>query len=83
LISSGRSRYDWIHFANIEWMTVSEVGRTISSSSRRDSGSGTTPDASCPVALRRVCVTIAHSLAKPSTCSASFARKDLGMNRGK
>ena len=46
---------------------VSEVGRTISGSS---SGlAGTSLPSSI---LRRECVTIAISLAKPSTCSASF-----------
>ena len=29
------------------------------------------------------CVTTAHSLANPSTCSASFSKKDLGINNGK
>ena len=68
----------------IEWMMVSEVGLTISSSSRRDSGSGTTAFApASPVAFRRECVTIAHSFAKPSTCAASFSRNYTGMNSGK
>ena len=65
-------------------MTVSLVGRMTYSSSSRLSGSGTTftlpPDSTC---LRRWCVTIAHSLAKPSTCSASRARKLLGISSGK
>ena len=60
----------------------SEVGRMTRGSSSSDLGSGTSPRPS-ELAMRRECVTTAHSLAKPSTCSASFSRKRLGMNRGK
>src|SRR5439155_85201 len=60
-------------------MIVSDVGRTTSGSSSADSGSGITACAPVlPVALSRVCVTSATSFAKPSTCSASFARKLIG-----
>ena len=62
-------------------MTVSDVGRTMISSSSFDSGSTTTPFSASDFNL--VCVTTAHSFAKPSTCSASFARNDLGINKGK
>jgi hypothetical protein len=65
-------------------MIVSEVGRMTSSSSRALSGSGinvTLPSTS--TALRREWVTMAHSLANPSTCCASLARNDLGMKSGK
>ena len=61
---------------------VSEVGRTISSSSSLASGSTTTPFPSGSF-IRRWCVTTAHSLANPATCSASRLKKDFGMNRGK
>src|SRR2546425_109633 len=65
-------------------MIVSDVGRTTSGSSSADSGSGITACApGLPVALSRVCVTSATSFAKPSTCSASFARKLIGMKSGK
>jgi len=52
------------------------------SSSSLDLGSGIK---SVPSSLlvNRECVTIAHSFANPSTCSASLAKKDLGINRGK
>jgi hypothetical protein len=49
-------------------MIVSEVGRITSGSSS---------------SFPPPCVTTAVSGAKPSTCWASFARKDCGMNRGK
>ena len=62
-------------------MMVSDVGRTIISSSSFESGSTTTPFSES--AFKRVWVTTAHSLANPSTCSASFAKKDLGINKGK
>ena len=65
--SSGRSRYDWIHFAMNSPKSVSEVGRTTSGSS-----SGLPP----------ATVTTASSGLKPSTCSASRRRYDSGMNRG-
>ena len=59
LISSGRSRYDPIHFEYISPMTVSEVGRTTSGSA-----------SSSPPAW----VTTASSGEKPSTWSASRSR---------
>ena len=61
--------------------TVSDVGLTITSSSSLDSGSTTMPFS--PSDFKRVCVTTAHSLAKPSIGSASFARKDFGIKSGK
>src|ERR1041385_4263847 len=65
-------------------MIVSEVGRTTSGSSSADVGSTAMASLPClPVARSRVCVTSATSLANPSTCSASLARKLIGMNRGK
>mmetsp|Transcript_6106 Transcript_6106/g.19152 ORF Transcript_6106/g.19152 Transcript_6106/m.19152 type:complete len:396 (+) Transcript_6106:168-1355(+) len=79
---SGRSRYDVIHLPNMCQMIVSDVGRTMSGSSSRASGSGSTP-VPPGTARRRWCVTTAHSLAKPSTCSASFERKETGMRSGK
>ena len=59
-------------------MIVSEVGRITygSSSSSRTSSLPST-------ALRPEWVTTAHSMAKPSTCSASLARKDMGISSGK
>ena len=61
-------------------MMVSEVGRTISGSSSLAVGS----TSSLPSTVRRRWwVTTAISLAKPSTWSASLARKLIGMNRGK
>src|SRR2546422_4409611 len=63
-------------------MIVSDVGRTTSGSSSSEAGSGITACAPAfPVALSRVCVTRATSLANPSTCSASFARKLMGIDR--
>jgi hypothetical protein len=62
-------------------MIVSDVGRTTSGSSSSP-GSGMSTRAVRP-AMRRWCVTTAHSFAKPSTCSASFSRKLFGMNNGK
>ena len=50
------------------------------SSSSLDSGS-TFKDPSSEISFE--CVTTAHSLAKPSTCLASFSKKLLGMNSGK
>ena len=49
-------------------MTVSDVGRMARGSS-----------SSLPPPM----VTTASSGLKPSTCSASFSRKDMGMNSGK
>ena len=71
-----------IHFWNMYQIIVSEVGRTISGSSSSASGSASTPP---PPSIERSrwCVTTAHSLAKPSTCSASLLRKDTGMKSGK
>ena len=62
-------------------MMVSDVGRTTSGSSSFESGSGTSPPSAS--AISRECVTTAISLAKPSTCFASFAMKESGMNSGK
>ena len=64
LINKGRSLYDCIHFLYIDQITVSDVGRTITSSSSLDSGSTTIPLFSSD--FKRVCVTTAHSFAKPS-----------------
>jgi hypothetical protein len=61
-------------------MIVSDVGRTTSGSSSWLAGSGTSLPS---LATSRWWVTTAHSLAKPSTCSASFSRNDSGMNSGK
>ena len=74
----GRSRQEWIQFLYVFQMMVSEVGRTMSSSSSFASGSTTTP---LPPGsfIRRWCVTTAHSFANPATCSASRLKKDLGM----
>ncbi len=59
-------------------MMVSDVGRTTSGSSSSPVGT------SLPsLASSRWWVTTAHSLAKPSTCAASFSRNDSGMNSGK
>src|SRR2546430_10967308 len=61
-------------------MMVSDVGRTTSGSSSAEVGSTAVASFPClPVALRRVWVTTATSFANPSTCSASFARKLIGM----
>ena len=68
LIRIGRSRHDCTHFAYIEPMIASEVGRMASGSS------SSSPPPS---------VTQAHSGEKPSTCSFSFSRRLLGMNSGK
>jgi hypothetical protein len=62
-------------------MIVSEVGRTTRGSSSFEAGSGSTPPPTA--ARRRWWVTTAHSLAKPSTCSASLERKLTGINKGK
>ena len=53
----------------------------MTSSSNLESGSSVMPSSESDLSL--VWVTIAHSFAKPSTCSASFARKDFGINNGK
>ena len=66
--STGRSLQDCIQRLYMWPMTVSEVGRTAKGSS-----------SSSPPAW----VTMAHSGAKPSTCSASFWRKKLGIRSGK
>ena len=68
LMSTGRSRYDSIHFAYIEPMMASLVGRM----ARRSSSSLFPP-----------CVTQATCGAKPSTCSASFCSRLSGMSSGK
>ena len=68
LISIGRSLWLDIHFANIWFIIVSEVGLTINGSSN---------------SLPPACVTVANSGEKPSTCSASFSINDLGINIGK
>jgi hypothetical protein len=60
LRSIGRSRHDFTHFAYIEQIMASEVGRIASGSS-----------SSSPPPM----VTQAHSGEKPSTCSFSFSRK--------
>ena len=85
LILSGRSRCPWIHLPNMCQIIVSDVGRTISGSSSSAPGSGSTPllPSASVVERSRWCVTTAHSLAKPSTCSASFERKETGMKGGK
>ena len=57
-------------------MMVSAVGRTISGSSSLLAGSGISLPSS--VALRRVWVTMAASLAKPSTCCRLALQKALG-----
>jgi hypothetical protein len=62
-------------------MIVSDVGRTMSGSSSTASGSAMSAPPS--PATSRWCVTTAHSLAKPSTCAASFSRSDFGMKSGK
>ena len=68
LISSGRSRHESIHLAKKWPMIVSEVGRMTYDSS-----------SSLPPAW----VTTASSGANPSTCSASFSMKLIGMSSGK
>ena len=85
LILSGRSRCPWIHLPNMCQIIVSDVGRTISGSSSSAPGSGSTPllPSASVVERSRWCVTTAHSLAKPSTCSASLERKETGMKSGK
>mmetsp|Transcript_13168 Transcript_13168/g.39337 ORF Transcript_13168/g.39337 Transcript_13168/m.39337 type:complete len:215 (+) Transcript_13168:1131-1775(+) len=60
---------------------VSDVGRMIKGSSSSAGGAGRSPPS--PSLARRWCVTTAHSLAKPSTCSASFDKKLRGMRSGK
>ena len=81
LIRIGKSRYDCTQLAYIAPMIVSLVGRTISGSSSCAEGAGRKPP--FPSGSSRWCVTTAHSLANPSTCSASFSRKLSGMNSGK
>ena len=65
---TGRSRQECTHFAYIEQIIASEVGRMASGSS-----------SSSPPPM----VTHAHSGEKPSTCSFSFSRKLFGMSSGK
>jgi len=65
----------------MDQIIVSLVGLTITSSSSLELGSGVNEPSSSVVNLE--CVTIAHSLANPSTCSASLLRKDLGIKSGK
>ena len=78
----GRSRYEWIQFLYVFHIMVSDVGRMISSSSSFASGSTMTP---LPAGsfFNLWWVTTAHSLAKPSTCSASRLKNDFGINSGK
>ena len=66
--STGRSRHDCTHFAYIEQIKASEVGRMASGSS-----------SSSPPPI----VTHAHSGENPSTCSFSFSRRLLGTSNGK
>ena len=68
LMSTGRSRYDWIHSAYITPTITSDVGRIASRSA----------SFSLPP-----CVTHATSGAKPSTCSASLLSSDSGISSGK
>ena len=68
LMSTGRSRHDWIHFAYIVPMITSDVGRI----ARRSSSFSMPP-----------CVTQATCGAKPSTCSASRISRLSGTNSGK
>ena len=68
LISTGRSRHDWIHFWYITPMIVSEVGRMISFSARSSSP---------PLVTHATCG------AKPSTCSFSFSNRLSGISSGK
>ena len=68
LISRGRSRWESIHLAKKCPMIVSDVGRMQYASSS---------------SLPPACVTTASSGANPSTCSASFSRKLIGISRGK
>ena len=68
LMSTGRSRHDWIHFAYIVPMMTSDVGRIASVSSSSSSPPWVT-QATCG--------------AKPSTCSASLISRLSGMNSGK
>ena len=67
LMRIGRSRYDCTQRANVAPMIVSLVGRTMSGSSSLADGAGRRPP--LPSGSSRWCVTTAHSLAKPSTCS--------------
>ena len=60
-------------------MIVSLVGRTMSGSSSSPAGTRPPPG----FASSRWCVTTAHSFANPSTCSASFSKKESGMKSGK
>jgi len=68
LMSTGRSRQDFTHFAYMGQIIASEVGRMASGSS-----------SSSPPPM----VTQAHSGENPSTCSFSFSRKLFGMKSGK
>ena len=68
LMSSGRSRHDWIHLAYMVPMMASDVGRT----TRRSSSFSSPP-----------WVTQATCGANPSTCAASFRSRLSGMNSGK
>jgi len=68
LMSTGRSRQDWIHLAYIVPMMASDVGRTTSGSS-----SSSVP----PLVTHATCG------ANPSTCSASLTSRLFGMNSGK
>jgi hypothetical protein len=68
LMSTGRSRHDWIHLAYIVPMMASEVGRTT-----RGSSSSSVP----PLVTHATCG------ANPSTCSASLVSRLSGMKSGK
>ena len=68
LMSTGRSRHDWIHFAYMVPMMTSEVGLI----ARRSSSFSVPP-----------CVTHATCGANPSTCSASRISRLSGTKSGK
>ena len=68
LYKRGRSRHEWTQSLYFDQMIVSLVGLMT-----RGSSSSSPP----PI------VTTASSGAKPSTCSASFLRKLIGMSMGK
>ena len=68
LMRTGRSRQEPTHFANVEQMIASDVGRIASGSS-----------SSAPPPI----VTHAHSGEKPSTCSFSCSSRLFGTNSGK
>ena len=80
LSSIGRSRWLLIQRWKASPNSVSDVGRTISGSSSSAVGSTTSLPSS---AISRWWVTTAISLAKPSTCWASLAKKPSGISSGK